>query len=322
MLGLFLRFYFGGSSSKYTYCELKKICCNRWCWCYTVIILVIVLVAIGLIIFSQVPRVTPLVSPIALFTNSTVELEFAQTDWLDHLDMRLHSSTSCQPQAKLYVLQGNDCSYLPSITTSYVDPNNPVDHVYMLPGSTINFTVTPNSYGEVWIFTNCMFSSDPECDASRFDCQQPPQGSFCFKAAQYSNSSYLHPITHSAYYFIRQHPPSFNITPNKFNFSHSYHRFLHDLGRIVSLPVIVYQLSSAYTPIYIGNPFSSKKTCVLVNIAQRPVCGHDIQLQSTNATRRQDVLLYLAIPFLIAVVILFAVMCVHVCRYCSSKNVS
>ena len=294
---------------------LRKICCNRWCWCYTMILLVITLLAIVLIILSQVPHVTTLVSPKALFTNSTVELQFDQMAWLDHLHMRLHSSSGCQPQGQLYVIQGHNCNDLPSISTSYVDPNNPVDHVYMRPGSSINFTVSRNSYGQVWIFTNCMFSSDPQCDASHFDCQKPPRGSFCFEAAQYTNRSYLHPITHSAYYFIRQHPPSFNVTPNKHDFRHSYHRVLHDLGRIVSLAVNVTPLSSTYTPIYIGKKLLLfDKSCVLVNIAQQPICGHDIQLQSTNVTRRQDVLLYPAVPLLIAVAVWFIVMCIH--RYC------
>ena len=283
------------------------------------ILLFLALLALALIILSQVPQLTPLVSPKALFTNSTVELQFDQMDWLDRLDMRLHSSVHCQPQGKLYVIRGHDCNELPNITTSYVDPYNPVDRVYMRPGSTINFTVSPNSYGHVWIFTNCMASSDPQCDASRFECQQPPQGSFCFEAARYTNSSYLHPITQPAYYFIRQNPPSFNVAPNKHNFRHSYHRVLHDLDRIVSLAVNVIQLSSTYTPIYIGNRFSYEATCVLVNIPQRPICGNDIQLQSTNVTKRQDVLLYPAMLFLIAFAILSAVICVHVC---SSRNVS
>ena len=286
------------------------------------ILLVTALLALALIVLSQVPRITPLVSPKALFTNGTVELQFDQMDWLDRLDMRLHSSVHCQPRGKLYVIRGHDCNELPNITTSYVDPYNPVDRVYMRPGSTINFTVSPNSHGRVWIFTNCMFSSDPECDASRFDCQYPPQGSFCFEAAQYTNSSYLHPITQSAYYFIRQHPPSFNVTPNKHNYGHSYHRVLHDLSRIVSLAENVTQLSSTYSPIYIGNPFSYEETCVLLNIAEGTVCGNDIRLQSTNVTRRQDVLLYPAIMFLIAVVILIVVIGVHVHRNCCSGNVS
>ena len=302
--------------------KLKKICCNRWCWCYTAILLIIALLALALIILSQVPRVTPSVSPKALFANSTVEVQFDEMAWLDHLDMRLFSSLDCQPQGQLYVIRGHNCNELPNITTNYVDPYNPVDRVYMRPGSTIHFTVSPNSYGQVWIFTNCMSSSDPQCDASRFDCQRPPQGSFCFEAAQYTNRSYLHLITQPAYYFIRLNPPSFNVTPNKLNFRHSYGRVLYDLSRIVSLAENVTQLSSTYTPIYIGNSFSYEETCVLLNIAEETVCGNDIQLQSTNVTRRQDVLLYPAIVFLIANVILLAVMGVHVYWYCCSRNVS
>lgn len=289
--------------------KLKKICCNRWCLCYTGNILVIALLSSLLPILSQLPHlVLPSLRPKVIFDNSTVQLQFSQMSLLDGLDLRLSTESTCSP--KLYVMQGQDCSQLPNVTTHYVDPCNPLDHVYMRPGSTINFTVSPNSNGHVWIFSDQQSTDDFDRDASAFDCQQQSPGTFCFEAADIKNGSYLHQITQPAYYSVRQRPETLycNVTPNQTNFSHSYYRVLFNISSSVAN---VIHLSPTLTPIHIGKPFIYEKTCILLYVSEWSDCDRT-RLQFFNATRRQDFLLYPGIAVIFLVVTLIIVITVHI----------
>lgn len=293
--------------------KLKKMCCNRWCCFYTGSFLVIVLLSSLLPILSQFPQlVMPSVRPKVIFDNSTVELQISQMPLLDYLDIRLGTGSTCSPE--LYVIQGQDCSQLPNITTHYVD--NPLKHVYMRPGSTINFTVSPTSKGEVWIFSDQQSTDDFDTDNAAFDCQQQSPGTFCFEAANIQNGSYLHQITQPAYYSIRQRPHSLycNVTPNQTNFSRSYYRVLFNISTSVTNKI---QLSPTVSPVRIGKPFFYEKTCVLLYISEGSDCDRTT-LQVFDATRRQDFLLYPAIAVIFLVVALTTVITVHV--YCCIRR--
>ena len=277
--------------------------------------MVIALLSSLLPILSQIPQVVmPSVRPMVIFDNSTVELQISQMALLDYLDIRLNPGSTCSPE--LYVMQGQDCSQLPNITTHYVDPYNALNHVYMRPESTINFTVSSNSKGEVWIFSDQQFTDDFDTDDSAFDCRQQSPGTFCFEAADIQNGSYLHQITQPAYYSIRQRPESLycNVTPNPTNFSHSYYRVLFDISSLVTN---VIHLSPTVSPVRIGKPFVYEKTCVLLYISEWSDC-YRTKLQVFNATRRQDFLLYPAIAVVFLVVALTVVITVHV--YCCIKG--
>ena len=254
----------------------------------------------------------PSLRPKVIFDNSTVELQFSQMPLLDYLDIQLNSGSTCSPE--LYVMQGQDCSQLPNITTHYVD--NPLNHVYMRPGSTINFTVSPTSKGEVWIFSDQQSTDCFDRVDSAFDCQQQSPGTFCFEAADIQNGSYLHQITQPAYYSIRQRPDSLycNVTPNQTNFSRSYHRVLFNISSSVANEI---QLSPTLTTVRIGKPFVYEKTCVLLYISEWSDCDRTT-LQVFNAKRRQDFLLYPAIGVVFVVVALTIVITVHV--YCCIRR--
>lgn len=304
----------------YTYVgwNLRKICCNRWCCCYTTVFLIIALLAIPLITLSQVPQVLSSVRPKNVYLNNTVQLQFDQMPWLDHIDITFMDS-QCGPQGQLYVLQGQDCSELPMVTTNYVNRESPVDSVYMLPGSTINFTVSSGSNGQVWIFSDYESTNNFDGNPTQFNCNNPPLGAYCFEVANYLNGSYLYPVTQPAFYYIRQQPPSFNVTPNRRDFNHSYNRVLFQSEAIASSAANT-QLSSVSTTVYLQQRFVHEKTCVLLSISETSLCFSRIELQASNAIRRQDILLYPAIAVAIFFALLIVVISVHVFHH-SKKQV-
>ena len=300
--------------------NLKKICCNRWCYCYTAVFLIIALLSLLLIVLSQVPRVVPSVRPKYVYWNNTIELQFDQMSWLNNIDTYFND-LSCQPQGQLYVLQGQDCAELPTVTTNFVNPQSPVDSVYMRQGSTIVFTVSPGSHGQEWIFSDYESTNDFDGNPTQFNCNDPPLGAYCFEVAEYLNESFSYTITQPAFYYIRQHPPSFNVTPHRRNFANSYNRVLFEVEAIPSSATIA-QLSSVSTTVNFRNSFMLEKTCVLLNIPERCLGSNRIELQASNATRRQDILLYPGISVVIFFAVLIIVVSVHVVYHHSRRQVS
>ena len=110
-------------------------CCNRrWCCYYTTVLVIIALLALAIIILSQEPHISPSVCPHYVFRSSTVELLFDYKPFLDRIALAM-DKLNCE--AKLHQIQDQDCRTLPTLNTSYVDPNDKVNDIYMLPGSVI-----------------------------------------------------------------------------------------------------------------------------------------------------------------------------------------
>ena len=274
----------------------KQICCNLWV-CSCIAILLVIMLSFLLIILAQGSHMHPKY----VYNNSTAELQF------DHMPLYAKVAlvgSGCSPQGQLYVIRNQDCSSVPSVTTKYVNFWNPVDHVYMRPESTINFTVSPAASGQVWILTDYVYSEYSN-NSTNFNCHLPPSGAYCFEASKYLNSSYLFSVVQPAYYFIRLQPPSFNITPNKLDYNQSYNRVLFDVDAIgPSDTVTTYTVSSDFIPVYFRKPFSCEKTCVLLNIPSDSLCVTPIEVQVSTFARQEDSLLYLAI-LLICLAVLF-----------------
>ena len=290
---------------------MTKICCNKWCYCYTTIALATMLLLLPLIILSQVPRISYM-HPESVYWNSTAELQFDYMPWLYYAEIALSSSGCPSLQGQLYVIKDQDCSNLPNVTTKYVDHSFPVDHVYMRPGSTITFTVSPTTTGLVWLLPEYSYR-EYEKNRTGFNCQHKPAGAYCFEASNYLNKSHLYSIAQPAYYYIRTQPASFNITPNKHNYNRSYDRVLFNVDALPPSATVT-KLSSEFTRITFRKPFTSEKTCVLLNIPSS--CSTPIKVLVSNVSRGEDVLIYPAIPPFICLVFFFILLFVHVFMYC------
>ena len=286
--------------------QKSKTCCSRWWYCcYAIIIVVIVLLALLLIILSQEPPISSLVYPQRAYHNSTVELLFDHTSFLDHVAVRM--DTNCG--AKLYQIQNQDCRSLPTLSTSYVDPYDKVDFIYMLPGSIIHFTVNSDASGQIWVFSDYATYDQFSNDHSHFDCHYPPSGACCIEAGEHPGK-YSHVITRPAYYFIGFSPDSTAKGVQRY-----FNRTIFDINAISNQ----YQddtevLTKDYTLIYF--PFPYTKSCVLANFPPEQ-CDY-AQIQATNAKRQELYLIFPAIPLVICVIILIVLVGVHV--YCHSRR--
>ena len=270
----------------------KMHCCNRrWCCYYTTVLVIIALLALALIILSQEPHISPSVRPHYVVCNSTVELLFDYMPWLDHIALAMDKICG----AKLYQIQDQDCRTLPTLNTSYVDPYDLADFIYMLPGSTIHFTVNPDTRGEVWVFSDYDTANEFGTDPSHFDCHSPPSGAYCFEAGDHPGK-YPYCITQPAYYFIRPHLLNGAIVDWYFN------RTVYDRDAIMKYPNIGV-LTQVPTTIYF--PFPYKKSCILVDIPALPC--YSGKMLASNAVRQDEYLIYPAIPLVICVILLVGV---------------
>ena len=275
--------------------------CSRrwrwWCCCYTTFLAIMVLLALALIIFSQEPRVSPSVHPHYVFRNSTVELLFDYKPILDRIALALDKNCG----TKLYQIQDQDCRTLRTLNTSYVDPNDKVDNIYMLPGSVIHFTVNPGTSGQIWVLSD--YDSASTFGIKPPDCFQPPPGAYCFQAAEHPGN-YLYTIKQPANYFIRFYPKS-TARDVKWYFN----RTIFDIEAIDQhyngVPL-------TQVPTVLSFPFPYKTSCILLDIPALSRC-YSGKLLATNVLRQNWYLIFLAIPVFICVIILIVLATVHVC---------
>ena len=273
-------------------------CCNRrWCCCYTVVLVIIALLALAIIILSQEPRVSPSVHPHYVFRNSTVELLFDNKPWLDRIALALDKNCG----TKLYQIQDQDCRTLRTLNTSYVDPNDKVDNIYMLPGSVIHFTVNPGTSGQIWVLSD--YDSTNTFGIKPPDCFQPPPGAYCFQAAEHPGN-YLYTIKQPANYFIRFYPKS-TARDVKWYFN----RTIFDIEAIDQhyngVPL-------TQVPTILFFPFPYKTSCNLLDVPAQSQC-YSGKLLATNVVRQYDYLIFPAIPLFIGVIILIVLAGVHAC---------
>ena len=282
-----------------------------WCCCYTVVLVIVALLALALIILSQEPHVSPSVRPHYVFRNSTVELLFDYMPFLDQMALAV-DKPNCE--ATLYQIQDQDCRSLPTLNTGYVNPNDKADNIYMLPGSVIDFTVNPDTRGEVWVFSD--YDTDDEFvkDPSHFDCHSPPSGAYCFEAEDHPGK-YPYYIQQPAYYFI--HPPRpFNGAIVDWYF----HRTIYDRDAIMKYPSTGI-LTQVPRTIYF--PFPYKKSCILLDIP--PMACDSGKILATNAVRQNGYLIFPGIflgVWFITLIVLAIVNVSCCCRYCRRSSSS
>ena len=280
---------------------------RRWCCCYTVVLVIIALLSLALIILSQEPHVSPSVRPHYVFRNSTVELLFDYKPFLDRIALAMDKNC----EATLYQVQDQDCRSLPTLNTSYVDPNDKADNIYMLPGSVIHFTGNPNTQGEVWVFSDYDTANEFVKDQSHFDCHSPPSGAYCFEAGDHPGK-YPYYIPQPAYYFI--HPHLFEGNINWY-----FHRKIYNRDAIMEYPNIGI-LTQIPRTIYF--PFPYKKSCILVDIPALSPCDSAI-IHATNAVRQNGYLIFpgtfLGVWF-ITLIVLAIVNVSCCCRYCRRSS--
>ena len=274
----------------------KKTHCSRWWYCcYTIFIIVIASLALLLIILTQEPPISPSVRPQYAYGYSTVELLFDHIPFLDHIAVGM--TTNCG--AKVYHIPDQDCSSLPKLNTSYVNPTDMVDFIYMLPGSTIHFNITPGTRGAIWVFSDYDTLNNIQTDPTHFHCDSPPSGAFCFQAEQHPGQ-YPHVITRPAYYFIY-------LTFNK-GVQWHFNRTIFDFDAISKDYQNIGILRPDYTLI-LHFPFPYKKNCVLVHFPSEQC--NNAQIQAKNAVRQELYLIFPAIPLVICGIILIVLVGVH-----------
>ena len=272
----------------------KKTHCSRWWYCcYTIFLIVMASLALLLIILTQEPPISPSVRPQYAYGYSTVELLFDHIPFLDHIAVRM--TENCK--AKLYQIPDHDCSSLPKLNTSNMSQSY---FIYMLPGSTIHFNITPGTHGPIWVFSDFASFATITNDPTHFDCGSPPSGAFCIQAEQHPGQ-YPHVITQPAYYFTYYSDNTakgvkFHINRTIFN--------IDEIGK--SYPNIGI-LTKDHTILHF--PFPYKKSCVLVKFPTEQ-CDY-AQIQAKNAVRQELYLIFPAIPLVICSITLFVLVGVH-----------
>ena len=279
---------------------------RRWCCCYTVVLVIVALLALALIILSQEPHVSPSVHPHYVVRNSTLELRFDYKPFLDHIALAMDKNCG----VKLYQIQDQDCRTLPTLNTSYVDPNDKADFIYMLPGSVIHFTVNSGTSGQVWVLSD--YDSASTFGIKPPDCFHPQPGTYCFQAAEHPGN-YLHTIKQPANYFIRFYPKSTDRGVNWY--------FNRTIFNIEAIDQHYNSVPLTQVPTAFFFPFPYKTSCILLDVPALSPC-YSGKLLATNVSRQNWYLIFLAIPIFICVIILIVLATVHVCCHCRRSSSS
>lgn len=280
-----------------------KVCGKTLC-CYSITTLVIITVILAavLITLSQVPRVSSTVNPHYVCGNSTVELLFDHMPWLSQIALAMEM---CEGQ--LYQIQDQDCRTLPTLNTSYVDPNNRVNNIYMLAGSTIHFSVDPGASGQIWVLsgleTDLAYLNHP----TSFDCQHPPPGACCFEAED-NPGEYTYYVTQPDFYYLQFHPQLIQGVDWYFN------RTIFDIMAIADKYHSITTLTQNYHTIIFSFPY--KKSCILLHIP--PLTCECDEMMAANAVRQDKYLIFPAIPTFVCTIVLIVV--VGVCVYCNFRK--
>ena len=273
-----------------------------YCYCITALVIVMVMLVAVLITLSVVPHVSSSVNPHYVCGNSTAELFFDNVPWLGEIALAMNT---CEGQ--LYQIQDQDCHTLPKLNTSYVDPNDRVNNIFMLPGSEIHFTVDPSASGQIWILSglesNIAYFNHP----TSFDCHHPPPGAYCFEAEDHPGQ-YPYYVTQPDYYYLHFRPDDLQGVRWDFN------RTIFDIKKIADKYPSVTTLTRDYYTIFFSFPY--KKSCILLYIP--PLTCECDEMMAANAVRQDDYLIFAAIPTVICTLILVAV--VGVCIYCHFRK--
>ena len=242
-----------------------------------------------------------------MYFATVLQLLFDYMPFLDRIALAMDKHNF---EARLYQIQDQDCRSLPTLNTSYVDPNDPADNIYMLPGSVIHFTVNSGTSGQIWVLSD--YDSANTFGVKPPDCFHPQPGAYCFQAAEHPGN-YLHSIKQPANYFIRFYPIN-TARDVKWYFN----RTIFDIEAIDQHYNGV-PLTNVPTLFYF--PFPYKTSCILLDVpAQSPY--YSGKVLATNVVRQNGYLIFPAIFLFTGVIILIVLASVHVCCHCRRSSSS
>lgn len=247
------------------------------------------------------PKISNAVSPSRVYFNDTVELSFSlSTTWIQMLTLSIDNMCN----GSLYHIPGK-CSDVYSTTRVCYEADFVSLPVYLLPGSTIHFSLTDvDPQVTIWV----IWKSDLfDQDFSDIACEDSPRGTWCFQPKPNASQQEMQfNVTKTSYYMIyypigtwgitiHYHICTFNTTSLKAKYSRQ---------TISSEPISV-DISYA--------PFTFHETCLILQVGYiAHVCTTYGGSLSAEVQRRQDIVAFPALLTGFSVLALIALISAHV----------
>ena len=280
-------------------CPLGRKCCSaKWVGCYVTVSLPVVLSLILLITLSQVPVTDNIVHPQIAVQNDTVELQFnLPIWWLSGVTLNIKNACA----GKVFSTKGTTCGALATVV-EYLHESFDT-HIYMLPTSVIYFNIPENSNALLWIFLEDDLYLQYLTQPQQFDCATAPPKSVCVNTSR-QFGSFQYDVTNAGYISIAcddngQFYPCFSKGLRWY-----FERYLYDYGKIASQyePVATLNERRGSEVIHFNSLFNFQPFCVLLHIDADSCTSPPYEKwKALSVRRREDILLFPAIIFLIFV---------------------
>ena len=264
---------------------------------------------------SKLPKTRNNISPPSIRANDTAELSFGlSTTWIQRLSLSIDSACT----GVVYTHHGK-CSNLYSKArvcyqqSEFAEDAKPIN--YLLPGSSIKFTVAANFSCEivVWIIWNPDLLYSIESDFSTASCDNPPPQTQCLhpKINQTETTHLFFSVTEPAYYT--------HLYSTTCDIVRSYNICSYDISKLGELASAVTQpVQSDLVDIDIlYKSYTFNEVCTIFHVEnenENYECVNKYHGGQLNAklSRRQDILLLPTLLTSVAVLVLLVVITIHI----------
>ena len=263
---------------------------------------------------KYVPKTSNDITPPFTMANDTVELSFSLSAfWLHTLSLSID-----KPCTGVAYTHHGKCSNLYSAArVCYQELQDDVQRVvYLLPGSSINFTIAAGSVCEtnIWVIWN------PDLlriyNFSSYSCDDPPPQTKCLRPRfNPSEPTYLiFNVTEPAYYTYQYSPnPPFACDLTRYYNICSYNvTKLAEIAGAVSWEPIQSELVEIDI---LYKPYTFSEVCTLLHVVNDDYNCRQSDLGGTlhaEMSRRQDVVLFPGLLTGVSVLVLLAVIVTHI----------
>lgn len=267
----------------------------------------------GIPSLKTTPKTSHSVSPSSVRKNDTVELSFnLPSTWFETVSLSIDKG--CTAEAFTHQGKCSDLYHTARVCFNQSEFSGSRTN-YLLPGSYLNFTATPNyqSTTNVWITWNPELL--PETNYSRFSCDSPPPQTVCLhpETERTKTTNLIYPVVKAAYYahFISPRPaPPDSLTLVR-------RICTYNVTRLKETATSTTQKLIKSDPVDVDilyKPFRFTDACTILHVQQddHECPGFSGGKLSVETKRRQDIMLFPVLLAVLATVALILVAISHI----------
>ena len=264
------------------------------------VVLLLTIITLGML--SNIPRINNdpnTVRPLLTNTPSegeqsrVLEVDFG-TDpfWISQANFEIEDCTGA-----ILIIEGAECHDLPMNVIEHTVPLPLLYYLYLLPGSVVNITIEDtviDSELQVWIL-NSEGWLQTDLGRNLGSCDDPPTGSSCFLAQNFTGQTIKHEIEKADFYFYSANRLSLDV-----GFTYVAKEYSLTAIRELYSPKETAIIRDRSHTVTISSAFDfQRRKCVVLSSSCPNTQSHPVTIE--NVKRRMDVLIF---PGVVGVIVM------------------